>query len=105
TLVTFALLPMLNVPFRPPRHIGKTILLGLFQTTGFVGLISWSLALGQAGKSAVLAYTMPFWVILFGWPFLGERLRGLQGRQSSSRSRASCSSSRSGEVARGSRTA
>ena len=78
TLVTFALLPMLNVPFRPPRHIGKTILLGLFQTTGFVGLISWSLALGQAGKSAVLAYTMPFWVILFGWPFLGERLRGLQ---------------------------
>ncbi len=77
TLITFALLPLLKVPLKP-RHVGKTALLGLFQTTGFVGLISWSLALGQAGKSAVLAYTMPFWVILLGWPFLGERLRGLQ---------------------------
>jgi len=26
------------------------------------------------GKSAVLCYTMPFWVILFAWPVLGERL-------------------------------
>jgi drug/metabolite transporter (DMT)-like permease len=26
----------------------------------------------------VLAYTMPFWVIVLGWPFLGERLRGRQ---------------------------
>src|SRR5690606_15009840 len=50
----------------------------LFQTTGFVGLISSSLAFGEAGKSAVLAYTMPFWVIVLGWPFLGERLRGWQ---------------------------
>jgi|SRR5690606_7909153 len=76
-LVVFALFPVLRVPLRP-RHVGKTIWLGIFQTTGFVGLISWSLAIGQAGKSAVLAYTMPFWVILLGWPFLGERLRGLQ---------------------------
>jgi len=76
-LVVFALLPMLRVPLRP-RHVVKTFWLGLFQTTGFVGLISWSLALGQAGKSAVLAYTMPFWVILLGWPFLGERLKGMQ---------------------------
>lgn len=76
-LVTFALLPVLGVPLKP-RHVGKTIWLGLFQTTGFVGLISLSLAFGHAGKSAVLAYTMPFWVILLGWPFLGERLRGLQ---------------------------
>jgi drug/metabolite transporter (DMT)-like permease len=64
-------------PLRP-RELGKTIALGLFQTTGFVGLISWSLAVGAAGKSAVLAYTMPFWVIAFGWPFLPDRLRGAQ---------------------------
>ncbi|HEX7081254.1 MAG TPA: DMT family transporter [Gammaproteobacteria bacterium] len=76
-LVLLALLPALRAPLLP-RHVGKTILLGLFQTTGFVGLISWSLAVGQAGKSAVLAYTMPFWVILLGWPFLGERLHGRQ---------------------------
>jgi drug/metabolite transporter (DMT)-like permease len=61
-----------------PRHIGKTIVVGLFQTTGFLGLISLSLTLGAAGKSAVLAYTMPFWVIVLGWPFLRERLHGRQ---------------------------
>jgi drug/metabolite transporter (DMT)-like permease len=26
----------------------------------------------------VLVYTMPFWLLLLAWPFLGERLRGLQ---------------------------
>lgn len=61
-----------------PRHVVKTILLGLFQTAGFVGLISWALNIGPAGKSAVLGYTMPFWVIVFGWPFLPDRLRGWQ---------------------------
>ncbi len=76
-LLLFGVLLAMRVPLRP-RHVAKTIWLGLFQTTGFVGLISWSLTTGAAGKSAVLAYTMPFWVILFGWPFLAERLRGWQ---------------------------
>jgi len=76
-LLLFGTLFVMRVPLAP-RHVAKTVWLGLFQTTGFVGLISWSLATGAAGKSAVLAYTMPFWVILFGWPFLPERLRGWQ---------------------------
>jgi drug/metabolite transporter (DMT)-like permease len=76
-LVLLLVLLALRVPLKP-RHVGKTILLGVFQTTGFVGLISWSIAFGEAGKSAVLAYTMPFWVIVLGWPFLGERLKGWQ---------------------------
>ncbi len=76
-LVLFGVLVALHVPLKP-RHVAKTIWLGLFQTTGFVGLISWSLTSGAAGKSAVLAYTMPFWMIAFGWPFLEERLRGWQ---------------------------
>jgi drug/metabolite transporter (DMT)-like permease len=76
-LVLFAVLVALRVPLQP-RHVGKTFWLGIFQTTGFVGLISWSLTSGAAGKSAVLAYTMPFWVLAFGWPFLDERLRGWQ---------------------------
>jgi len=33
---------------------------------------------GEAGKTAVLLYTMPFWVILLAWPILGERIRGLE---------------------------
>ncbi len=76
-MLLFGVLLAMRVPLAP-RHIAKTAWLGLFQTTGFVGLISWSLTSGAAGKSAVLAYTMPFWVILFGWPFLAERLRGWQ---------------------------
>lgn len=76
-MVLFAVLLALRAPLKP-RHVGKTIVLGIFQTTGFIGLISSSIAFGEAGKSAVLAYTMPFWVIVLGWPFLGERLRGWQ---------------------------
>jgi len=60
------------------RYPWKTALLGLLQTSGFVGMISWSVAMGSAGKSAIFAYTMPFWVILLSWPFLGERIRGWQ---------------------------
>jgi len=67
----------MRAPMRP-KHVVKTIFLGLFQTAGFVALISWALAGGAAGKSAVLGYTMPFWVIVFGWPFLPDRLRGWQ---------------------------
>ena len=76
-VLLFVLLLALGVPMKP-RHVVKTALIGFFQTAGFVGLISWSVALGETGKAAVLAYTMPFWVILIGWPFLGERLRGWQ---------------------------
>lgn len=76
-LLLFLVLVAMRVPLRP-RYVAKTFWLGIFQTTGFVGLISWSLSVGAAGKSAVLAYTMPFWVIAFGWPFLPERLHGRQ---------------------------
>lgn len=76
-LLMFLLMLAMRVPLKP-RYVVRTAFLGLFQTTGFVGLISWSLVVGQAGKSAVLAYTMPFWVIVLGWPFLGERLHGRQ---------------------------
>jgi drug/metabolite transporter (DMT)-like permease len=73
----FCVLALVRAPLRP-RHVGKTLVLGVFQTAGFVGLISWALSIGAAGKSAVLGYTMPFWVIVFGWPFLPDRLRGWQ---------------------------
>ena len=64
-------------PFWPRRPL-RALWLGLFQTTLFIGLICWALVSGSAGKSAVLGYTMPFWVILLAPVFLGERLRGLQ---------------------------
>jgi drug/metabolite transporter (DMT)-like permease len=73
----FVLMAALGVPLKP-RHVGKTFWLGMFQTGGFVGLISAALVSGTAGKSAVLGYTMPFWVMILGWPFLDERLHGRQ---------------------------
>jgi drug/metabolite transporter (DMT)-like permease len=76
-ILLFGLLRMLDVPLKP-RHVVKTLFLGLFQTSGFVGLISLAISGGAAGKSSVLGYTMPFWVIVLGWPFLPDRLRGWQ---------------------------
>jgi len=60
------------------REMPTLILLGLLQTSGFTGLLIWALVEGGAGKTAVLTYTMPFWVMVLAWPLLGEKLRGLQ---------------------------
>lgn len=54
------------------------LLLGLLQTCGFTGLLIWALVEGGAGKTAVLTYTMPFWVLLLAWPLLHEKIRGWQ---------------------------
>ncbi|MCB5188680.1 DMT family transporter [Methylobacillus caricis] len=73
----FALLLLLRKPLRP-REIPSLIALGILQTCGFTGLIIWALVEGGAGKTAVLTYTMPFWVMVLAWPLLGERIRGIQ---------------------------
>lgn len=54
------------------------VLLGVLQTAGFVGLTALALKTGAAGKSAVLAYTMPFWTLLLAGPLLGEYMRRSQ---------------------------
>jgi drug/metabolite transporter (DMT)-like permease len=73
--VLFAVLLATGRPLRLPGWRGALVL-GLTQTAGFTGLAQWALVAGGAGKSAVLAYTMPFWVLLLAWPILGERPRG-----------------------------
>jgi drug/metabolite transporter (DMT)-like permease len=73
----FLLLIVLRRSLRP-QAVGFTILIGLLQTTGFIGLGMWALQSGGAGKTSVLTYTMPFWLLLLAWAFLGERLRGTQ---------------------------
>lgn len=55
----------------PPWKL--TLLIGLTQTAGFQVLIQLALLQGGVGKVSGLAYTMPFWVILFAWMILGER--------------------------------
>jgi len=71
--VMFVVLLALRRPLKPVRG-WSLVLLGLLQTTGFVGFTALALETGEAGKSAVLAYTMPFWTLLIAGPFLGERV-------------------------------
>jgi drug/metabolite transporter (DMT)-like permease len=71
------LLALLRRPLRPVA-LGWTICIGLLQTTGFVGLLTLALQTGGAGKTSVITYTMPFWLLLLARLFLGERVRGLQ---------------------------
>src|SRR5665647_1081990 len=76
-LCLFLVLIVTRRSLRPPP-LGYTTVIGLLQTTAFVGLVIVALHSGGAGKVAVLTYTMPFWLLLLAWAFLGERLRGVQ---------------------------
>ena len=57
-------------PKPPPLRL--TIATGLCQTTGFQALSQWALVSGGAGHVSLLAYTMPFWVVLLAWWLLRE---------------------------------
>ncbi len=76
-LCLMAAMVLMKRPLRP-REVPTLILLGILQTCGFTGLIIWALVNGGAGKTAVLTYTMPFWVMVLAWPLLGEKIRGMQ---------------------------
>ena len=61
-----------------PKEIPGTLLTGLLQISGMYGFATWALVSGGAGKTAVLVYVMPFWVLILAWLFLGERVKGMQ---------------------------
>jgi drug/metabolite transporter (DMT)-like permease len=73
----FALLIVLRRPLRPVA-IGLTAIVGLLQTGAFTACSTWALSHTAAGKTAVLTYTMPFWLLVLAWVFLGEHVRGVQ---------------------------
>lgn len=56
-----------------PPPLGPTIAVGLCQTAGFQAFAQLALVSGGAGRVSLLAYTMPFWVLLLAWLLLGER--------------------------------
>ncbi|RYD16199.1 MAG: DMT family transporter [Lysobacteraceae bacterium] len=72
TLVLFAVLLARRASLRPPPWL-PTVKIGLAQTTGFQLLVQSALVEGGAGRTALLAYTMPFWVVLLGWLLYRER--------------------------------
>lgn len=73
----FPVLIVTRRPLRPPPLVW-TVPIALLQTTLFASLVTIALNVGGAGKVSVLAYTMPFWLLLLARLFLGERLRGQQ---------------------------
>jgi len=73
----FLLLVVLRKRLRP-QNLRLTLTVGLLGTTGSIGLLTWALKSGGAGKTSVLVYTMPLWLILMSWVVLGERMRGPQ---------------------------
>jgi drug/metabolite transporter (DMT)-like permease len=72
TGVLFSALLVRRESLRPPPLL-QTALIGLAQTMGFQALVQYALVAGAAGKTALLAYTMPFWVVLLAWLLLRER--------------------------------
>ncbi|HVP68364.1 MAG TPA: DMT family transporter [Anaeromyxobacteraceae bacterium] len=74
-LALFAWMGLRRLPSRRPPVVA-TAVYGLLQTAAFTLLQTLAVSMGGAGRAAVLAYTMPFWLALLAWPFLGERIRG-----------------------------
>jgi drug/metabolite transporter (DMT)-like permease len=70
-----AVLASTRRPLRPPPFV-PTLVYGLLQTTGFTLAQTLAVSIGEAGKVAILAYTMPLWLALFAWRFLGEKIVG-----------------------------
>lgn len=68
----FLLLLWRRAPLRPPPLV-PLLWIGAAQTLGFQALVQWALVHGGAGKTALLAYTMPFWVVGVAWLVLRER--------------------------------
>jgi drug/metabolite transporter (DMT)-like permease len=61
-------------PLKPEQPLRFYATVGFFQSAGFLGLATWAAVTAGAGKVAILVYTMPLWVALLAWPYLGERL-------------------------------
>ncbi|WHZ20192.1 MAG: putative inner membrane transporter YijE [Rhodanobacteraceae bacterium] len=72
TVVLFALLALQRRNLKPTPWL-PTIAIGLAQTTAFQALAQWALVSGGAGKTALLAYSMPFWVVPLAWWWVHEK--------------------------------
>jgi drug/metabolite transporter (DMT)-like permease len=58
----------------PREHWGKVLALALFNIAAWNGLILFGVQQMPAGRSAILAFTMPVWTVLFGMALLHEPL-------------------------------
>ncbi|MDR0477836.1 MAG: EamA family transporter [Desulfobulbaceae bacterium] len=73
-LLLLVLLPLSGRPLKPPPW-RPVLWIALFQTAGMSSLSQLALIAGDVGKTSVLVYMMPFWVILLAVLFLNEKPR------------------------------
>ena len=82
TLAALCMIPVImkfGAPLFPRREQWPAVaILGLMLAGNFACTLT-ALRLGGTGKTAVLVYTMPFWVLVFAWLALHERLDRWQG--------------------------
>jgi drug/metabolite transporter (DMT)-like permease len=76
-VILFAIVALRRRPLRLPRY-RMAIMLGLLQVALFVALSHFALLYAGPGKTSVLVFTMPFWMIIFAHFLIGERMRGAQ---------------------------
>jgi len=81
-LAALCMLPLLQRLGRlhwPTRRDWPIVLsIGLLQMAAFNGLTVWALQVVEAGRSAILAYTTPLWVVPGAALLLGERIGRLK---------------------------
>lgn len=73
----FAIVAMRGRGLALPRY-GMAALLGTLQVALFVVLSNFALVYAGPGKTSVLVFTMPFWMLVFAHFILRERMRGAQ---------------------------
>ena len=73
----FAIVAVQRKPLRLSRY-RMAFALGTLQVALFVTLSNFALLTAGPGKTSVLVYTMPFWMIVFAWFIIHERMRGGQ---------------------------
>ena len=73
----FAIVAVRGRSLRLPSY-RMAILMGLLQVGLFVALSHFALLYAGPGKTSVLVFTMPFWMIIFAHFILHERMRGAQ---------------------------
>ncbi|TAL75768.1 MAG: EamA family transporter [Burkholderiaceae bacterium] len=75
-VVGFVALLIIQLALRQPLRASPfwfTLGIAVFQTTASQCLVQFALIAGGAGKVVMMVYTLPFWVALFAWIFLGDR--------------------------------
>jgi drug/metabolite transporter (DMT)-like permease len=76
-VLLFAIVAVRGRGLRLPDY-RMALLLGMLQVALFVALSHFALLYAGPGKTSVLVFTMPFWMIVFAHFIIHERMRGAQ---------------------------